>query len=75
MRGDHGVADAARPDGKLHLDRVRVRVDDGRYVCERAGVAGEQRALGDGRAPTAWRCLPDGDGVAAGAEVRVLLLT
>ena len=27
-----------RPDGKLHLDRVRVWVDDGRYVCERAGA-------------------------------------
>src|SRR5262249_8364669 len=27
-----------RPDGKLHLDRVRVRTEAGRYVCERAGV-------------------------------------
>jgi len=27
-----------RPDGKLHLDRVRVWVEDGRYVCERAGA-------------------------------------
>src|SRR5204863_130654 len=27
-----------RADGKLHLDRVRVWVEDGRYYCERSGA-------------------------------------
>jgi molybdopterin molybdotransferase len=62
-----------RPDGKLHLDRVRVRVEDGRYVV--AGVGKQESnmlaatALADGLA-----LLPDGDGVDAGTDVRVMLL-
>jgi molybdopterin molybdotransferase len=62
-----------RPDGKLHLDRVRVWVDDGRYVCERAG-AQASNVLSGMAAANALALLPDGDGVAAGGEVRVLLL-
>jgi molybdenum cofactor synthesis domain-containing protein len=62
-----------RPDGKLHLDRVRVRVDDGRYVCERAGAQASNVLSGMAGA-NALALLPDGDGVAAGDEVRVLLL-
>ena len=63
-----------RPDGKLHLDRVRVRwVDDG-YVVERTGDQSSNvlsaTALANGLA-----LLPDGDGVAAGDPVRVMLLT
>jgi len=62
-----------RPDGKLHLDRVRVRIDDGRYVCERAG-AQASNVLSGMAAANALALLPDGDGVDAGAEVQVLFL-
>ncbi|HUV11139.1 MAG TPA: gephyrin-like molybdotransferase Glp [Acidimicrobiia bacterium] len=63
-----------RPDGKLHLDRVLVRwVDDG-YVVDRTGDQASNvlsaTALANGLA-----LLPDGDGVAAGEAVRVMLLT
>lgn len=63
-----------RPDGKLHLDRVLVRwVDDG-YVVGRTGDQSSNvlsaTALANGLA-----LLPDGDGVAAGDQVRVMLLT
>ena len=57
-----------RPDGKLHLDRVRVWVDDGRYVCERAGAQASNVLSGMASA-NAPRPAPDGDGVEAGAEV------
>jgi molybdopterin biosynthesis enzyme len=62
-----------RPDGKLHLDRVRVRVVDGRYVCERAGAQASNVLSGMAGA-NALALLPDGDGIEAGGEVRVLLL-
>ena len=62
-----------RPDGKLHLDRVRVWVDDGRYVCERAGAQASNVLSGMASA-NGLALLDDGDGVEAGAEVRVLLL-
>jgi len=62
-----------RPDGKLHLDRVLVRWQGDGYV---AGSTGDQSsnvlsatALANGLA-----LLPDGDGVAAGEPVRVMLL-
>jgi molybdopterin molybdotransferase len=62
-----------RPDGKLHLDRVQVRLDDGHYVCERAG-AQASNVLSGMAAANGLALLPDGEGVDAGAEVRVLLL-
>ncbi len=62
-----------RADGKLHLDRVRVWLDDGRYVCERAG-AQASNVLSGMAAANGLALLGDGDGVEAGAEVRVLLL-
>jgi molybdopterin molybdotransferase len=62
-----------RTDGKLHLDRVRVRVEDGRYVCERAGAQASNVLSGMASA-NGLALLDDGDGVEAGAEVRVLLL-
>ena len=62
-----------RPDGKLHLDRVRVWVEDGRYVCERAGAQASNVLSGMASA-NGLALLPDGDGVDAGAEVRLLLL-
>ena len=49
VRATARTAFARRPDGKLHLDRVRAR-RRGRALRLRAGrVPGEQRALGHGR--------------------------
>jgi len=62
-----------RPDGKLHLDRVRVRLENGRYVCERAGAQASNVLSGMAGA-NGLALLEDGEGVDAGAEVRVLLL-
>jgi molybdenum cofactor synthesis domain-containing protein len=62
-----------RADGKLHLDRVRVWVEDGRYVCERAGAQASNVLSGMASA-NGLALLDDGEGVAAGAEVRLLLL-
>ena len=62
-----------RPDGKLHLDRVRVRWEDGRFVVARTGVQASNvlsaMALANGLA-----LLPEGDGVDAGGRVEVMLL-
>jgi molybdenum cofactor synthesis domain-containing protein len=62
-----------RPDGKVYLDRVRVRVEKGRYVCDRAGVQASNVLSGMASA-NGLVLLPDGDGVEAGASVEVLLL-
>lgn len=62
-----------RPDGKLHLDRVRVWIADGRYQCERAGAQASNVLSGMASA-NGLALLDDGDGVEAGGEVRVLLL-
>jgi molybdenum cofactor synthesis domain-containing protein len=62
-----------RPDGKLHLDRVRVWVEDGTYVCERAGFQASNVLTGMAMA-NGLACLPDGSGVDAGGTVEVLLL-
>ena len=64
---------ARRPDGKLHLDRVRVRLEDGRYRCERAGFQASNVLSGMADAQ-GLALIPDGDGVEAGAEIEVLLL-
>ena len=70
-RTEHSFA--RKPDGKLHLDRVRVRVEDGRYVVASVGKQESNMlaatALADGLA-----LLPDGAGVDAGTDVRVMLL-
>jgi molybdopterin biosynthesis enzyme len=63
-----------RPDGKLHLDRVRVRVDaDGCYRVTRSG-AQASNALSAMAAADGLALLPDGEGVDAGGAVRVMLL-
>ena len=62
-----------RPDGKLHLDRVRVWVEGGRYLCERAGAQASNVLSGMASA-NGLALLEDGDGVEAGSEVSVLLL-
>src|SRR5262249_26028495 len=62
-----------RPDGKLHLDRVQVAIEDGRYVCERAGFQASNVLTGMAAADGLAR-IPDGTGVEAGAEIEVMLL-
>jgi molybdopterin molybdotransferase len=69
------VADEAmprKPDGKLHLDRVRVTYVDGEYRAARTGVQ-QSNVLSATAAANALAYLPDGDGVAQGDPVRVLL--
>jgi molybdenum cofactor synthesis domain-containing protein len=73
VRATAASAMRRRPDGKLHLDRVRVRIDEGRYVCERAG-AQASNVLSGMAAANGLALLSDGEGVDAGAEVDVLLL-
>jgi molybdenum cofactor synthesis domain-containing protein len=62
-----------RPDGKLHLDRVRVWIEDGRYHCDRAG-AQASNVLSGMAAANGLALIPDGEGIDAGAEVPVILL-
>jgi molybdopterin molybdotransferase len=71
------VADAAfdrHPDGKTHFARVAARHGgDGRVHAVSAGGQGSHQ-LGAMAAANALAVLPDGDGVAAGGDVDVLLL-
>jgi molybdopterin molybdotransferase len=60
------------PDGKLHLDRVVVHYEDGQYVAERSGAQASNALAALARA-NGLALLPDGDGVAAGGTVRVML--
>jgi molybdenum cofactor synthesis domain-containing protein len=70
-RADHGFT--RKPDGKLHLDRVRVRVDDGEYVVTSVGKQ-ESHTLSATASADGLVVLPDGDGVGEGDDVRLLLL-
>ena len=70
------VADHAmprRPDGKVYLERVRVRYEDG---CFRAHRSGEQSSnvLSAMAAANGLTLMPDGSGVDAGGEIPVMLL-
>jgi molybdopterin biosynthesis enzyme len=72
-----GVADEAlarRPDGKLHLDRVvAINGPDGRVHVRRSG--GQSSHLLRAMAlANALAFIPDGDGVAAGGAVDVMVL-
>jgi molybdenum cofactor synthesis domain-containing protein len=60
-------------DGKLHLDRVVVGVVDGRYVAA-AVRSQESNALAASAAANALALVPDGEGVAAGDDITVMLL-
>jgi molybdopterin molybdotransferase len=62
-----------KPDGKLHLDRVRVRYEDDRYRVARTG-AQFSNVLSAMAAANGLALLPDGDGTAVGDEVQVMLL-
>ena len=69
------VADEAlrrRPDGKVHFARVVASVVEGRLHVRSAGGQGSHQLTGLANA-NALAVVPDGDGVAAGDEVRVLL--
>jgi molybdenum cofactor synthesis domain-containing protein len=62
-----------RQDGKVHFDRVRVRVEGGRYVV--SGVRSqESNALAASAAAEGLAVLPDGEGVPDGSDVTVMLL-
>ena len=63
----------AGADGKLHLDRVVVRIEDGRYVVT-AVRSQESNALAASAAANGFALLPDGDGVGAGHDVTVMLI-
>ena len=62
-----------RVDGRVHFDRVRVRYEGGRYLCERAGVQASN-VLSGMAAATGLAVLPDGEGVDAGQTVPVILI-
>jgi molybdenum cofactor synthesis domain-containing protein len=70
-RAEHAFT--RKPDGKVHLDRVRVRVEDGRYVVTSVGKQ-ESHALSATASADGLVLLPDGDGVGEGDEVRLILL-
>jgi molybdopterin molybdotransferase len=63
-----------RPDGKIHFDRVSATVgSDGRYHARSAGGQGSHQLFAMANA-SALAIIPDGDGIAPGADVDVLLL-
>jgi molybdenum cofactor synthesis domain-containing protein len=62
-----------RADGRVHFDRVQVRYDAGRYVCERAGVQASN-VLSGMAAATGLARLEDGEGAEPGDLVPVILL-
>jgi molybdopterin molybdotransferase len=70
-RAEHSFA--RKPDGKLHFDRVRVWVEDGRYVVASVGKQ-ESNALAATALADGLVLLPDGDGVDERNEVTVMLL-
>ncbi len=62
-----------RPDGKTHFARVSLRVVDGVVLAGSAGGQGSHQ-LSAMAAADALAVLPDGDGVADGGPVEVLVL-
>jgi molybdenum cofactor synthesis domain-containing protein len=62
-----------RSDGKLHLDRVVVRYEAGRFLAERSG-AQASNALAAMAMANGLALLPDGGGAEAGETIKVMLL-
>jgi molybdopterin molybdotransferase len=62
-----------KPDGKLHLDRVRVRADGDTYRAARTGDQASN-VLSATAAANGLALLSDGDGVPEGGAVRVMRL-
>ncbi|HVM53388.1 MAG TPA: molybdopterin-binding protein, partial [Acidimicrobiales bacterium] len=73
VRAVAGEALRRSPDGKVHFVRVATVIEDGRYVVRSAGGQGSHQ-LTALAAADALAVLPDGEGVAPGGEVEVLLL-
>jgi molybdenum cofactor synthesis domain-containing protein len=73
VRAVAGAPMPRRSDGRLHLDRVRVRYEDGRYVAERSG-AQASNVLSGMAAANGLALLPDGAGPDTGDELDVMLL-
>ena len=73
VRAVAGEALRRSPDGKVHFVRVATVIEDGRYVVRSAGGQGSHQ-LTALAAADALAVLPDGEGVAPGGEVDVLLL-
>jgi molybdenum cofactor synthesis domain-containing protein len=71
-RAAHGFG--RRPDGKVHLDRVRVRWDGDGYVAASTGRQ-ESNVLSATAAANGLAFVPDGDGLAEGDPVTVMLLS
>jgi molybdenum cofactor synthesis domain-containing protein len=69
-----GAAMPRRTDGKLHLDRVVVRYEDGRYTAVRSG-AQASNALAAMAAANGLALLPDGPGPQTGDPIKVMLLS
>lgn len=69
-----GADMARRPDGKTHFARVHARMgDDGRYSVSFSGGQGSHQ-LSAMAAANALAIVPDGDGLATGDPVDVILL-
>ncbi len=64
-----------RPDGKLHLIRVTATADDDGRLHVRASGGQSSHLLRAMALANALALLPDGDGVAEGGRVKVMLLT
>ena len=62
-----------KPDGKLHLDRVRVRAEGDSWFAARTGDQASN-VLSATAAANGFALMPDGDGVAEGGQVRVMRL-
>jgi molybdopterin molybdotransferase len=73
VRATAGAALGRRSDGRIHLDRVRVTYEDGGYVVVRSGAQASNVLSGMAMA-NGLALLPDGDGVAEGDHLDVMLL-
>jgi molybdopterin biosynthesis enzyme len=63
-----------RPDGRLYIERVVLtHAPDGGFLATRSGVQASNVLSGMARA-NGLALLPDGDGVAEGTELTVLVL-
>jgi molybdenum cofactor synthesis domain-containing protein len=62
-----------RADGRVHLDRVVVTYENGRYLCERAGLQASN-VLSGMAAASGLAIVADGVGVEAGESLPVILL-
>ena len=74
VRAVAGAPLGRRADGRLHLDRVRVTYEDGRYLAVRSG-AQASNVLSGMAAANGLALLPDGPGIAEGDPVDVMLLS